>query len=64
MTSGGQCVMTSGVVLMLQWCVDNWVMHMLEVSYIIILYNKAVVPIVMLSLVLFCSVASNEVDIL
>ena len=33
MTSGGQCVMTSGVDLMLLWSVNNWGIHTLEVSY-------------------------------
>ena len=32
MTSGGQCVMTSGVVLMLLWCVGNWDILTLGVS--------------------------------
>ena len=32
MTSGGQCVMTTGVVLMLQLSVNNWDIHTLEVS--------------------------------
>ena len=32
MTSGGQCVMTSGTALMLQWSANNWDMHSLEVS--------------------------------
>ena len=32
MTSGGQCVMTAGVVLMLQWSASSWDMHTLEVS--------------------------------
>ena len=32
MTSGGQCVMTSGVDLMLLWSVDNLDMLTLEVS--------------------------------
>ena len=33
MTSGGQCVMISGVDLMLLWSVNNWGIHTLEVSY-------------------------------
>ena len=33
MTSGGQCVMTSGTALMPLWSADNWDMHTLEVSY-------------------------------
>ena len=32
MTSGGQCVMTPGILLMLQWSAGNWDMHTLEVS--------------------------------
>ena len=32
MTSGGQCVMTAGTVLMLLWCADSWDMLTLEVS--------------------------------
>ena len=32
MTSGGQCVMTPGTVLMLLWSASNWNMHTLEVS--------------------------------
>ena len=32
MTSGGQCVMTSGVDMMLQLFVNNWDIHTLEVS--------------------------------
>ena len=32
MTSGGQCVMTAGAALMLQWSVSSWDMHTLEVS--------------------------------
>ena len=32
MTSGGQCVMTAGIALMLLWSASNWVMHTLEVS--------------------------------
>ena len=32
MTSGGQCVMTAGAVLMLQWSASSWDMHTLEVS--------------------------------
>ena len=32
MTSGGQCVMTTGTVLMPVWSADNWDMHTLEVS--------------------------------
>ena len=31
MTSGGQCVMTSGTVLMLLWSVISWDMHTQEV---------------------------------
>ena len=29
MTSGGQCVMTTGTVLMLLWSANSWVIHML-----------------------------------
>ena len=32
MTSGGQCVMTAGTVLMPVWSAGNWDMHTLEVS--------------------------------
>ena len=32
MTSGGQCVMTAGAALMLQWSASSWDMHTLEVS--------------------------------
>ena len=32
MTSGGQCVMTSGTALMLLWSASSWDMHILEVS--------------------------------
>ena len=32
MTSGGQCVMMAGTVMMLLWSASNWVMHTLEVS--------------------------------
>ena len=32
MTSGEQCVMTTGTTLMLLWSVSNWDMHTLEVS--------------------------------
>ena len=32
MTSGGQCVMTAGAVLMQLWFVCSWDMHTLEVS--------------------------------
>ena len=31
-TSGGQCVMMAGTVLMLLWSASNWDMHTLEVS--------------------------------
>ena len=33
MTSGGQCVMTTGTMQMLLWCANSWDMHTLEVSY-------------------------------
>ena len=32
MTSGGQCVMTAGTVMMPQWSASSWDMHTLEVS--------------------------------
>ena len=32
MTSGGQCVMMAGTVLMPVWSASNWVMQPLEVS--------------------------------
>ena len=32
MTSGGQCVMMAGALLMLLWSVSSWVMQLLEVS--------------------------------
>ena len=32
MTSGGQCVMTSGIAPILLWSVSSWDMHTLEVS--------------------------------
>ena len=32
MTSGGQCVMMAGAVLMPVWSASSWVMHTLEVS--------------------------------
>ena len=32
MTSGGQCVMTSGTALMLLWSASSWDTHTLEVS--------------------------------
>ena len=35
MTSGGQCVMTTGTTLMQQWSANSWVMHMLEVSILL-----------------------------
>ena len=62
MTSGGQCVMTTGVALMLLWSAGNWDMHTLEVSYIVIVYSSAVTTIVMLLLVLIitCTVVSNH----
>ena len=31
MTSGGQCVMTTGTALMLLWSASSWDMHMQEV---------------------------------
>ena len=31
MTSGGQCVMTTGTTMMLLWSASNWDMHTLEV---------------------------------
>ena len=38
MTSGGQCVMTPGVVLMLLWSVNNWDILTLEVSLVFLIY--------------------------
>jgi len=35
MTSGGQCVITSGTALMLQWSANSWNMHTLEVSLLV-----------------------------
>ena len=32
MTSGGQCVMIAGTVMMPLWSANNWDMHILEVS--------------------------------
>jgi len=32
MTSGGQCVMMAGTVMMLLWSASSWDMHTLEVS--------------------------------
>ena len=32
MTSGGQCVMTTGTTLMLLWSANNWDMLILQVS--------------------------------
>jgi len=32
MTSGGQCVMTAGTLMMLLWSANSWDMHTLEVS--------------------------------
>ena len=32
MTSGGQCVMMAGALLMPQWSVSSWDMQLLEVS--------------------------------
>ena len=34
MTSGEQCVMTTGTALMLLWSASNWDIHTLEVSVI------------------------------
>jgi len=39
MTSGGQCVMTAGTPMMLQWCANSWDMHTLAVS---VLFNVKV----------------------
>ena len=36
MTSGGQCVMTSGTTLMLLWSASNWDMHTQEVSVLVL----------------------------
>ena len=35
MTSGGQCVMTTGIPLMLLWSASSWDMHTLEVSVLL-----------------------------
>jgi len=32
MTSGGQCVMMAGTVMMSMWSANSWDMHTLEVS--------------------------------
>ena len=37
MKPGGQCVMTTGATLMLLWSVGNWDMHILEVSFALLL---------------------------
>ena len=39
MTSGGQCVMTTGTILMLLWSASSWDMHTLEVSESILCYT-------------------------
>ena len=38
MTSGGQCVITTGTALMQLWSANNWDMHLLEVSIVSILF--------------------------
>ena len=43
MTSGGQCVMTSGTALMLLWSANSWDMHTLEVR---ILFNLCMASII------------------
>ena len=40
MTSGGQCVMTTGTAIMLLWFASNWDMHTLGVSYEIYLFQN------------------------
>ena len=50
MTSGGQCVMTSGTALMLLWSASSWDMHILEVSeyscyFFICLFIMHIVPL-------------------
>ena len=42
MTSGGQCVMTPGTILMLLWSASNWNMHTLEVSSLIYISKLSV----------------------
>ena len=44
MTSGGQCVMTTGTTLMLLWSANSWDMHMLEVS-ILLCYEANLVTV-------------------
>jgi len=39
MTSGGQCVMTAGIPLMLLWSASSWDMHTLEVSVLLAYLN-------------------------
>ena len=39
MTSGGQCVMTTGTAIMLLWSASNWDMHTLGVSYEVYLFQ-------------------------
>ena len=39
MTSGGQCVMTSGIALMPLWFANNWDMHTPEVSACAVFYE-------------------------
>ena len=39
MTSGGQCVMTTGTAIMLLWFASNWDMHTLGVSYEVYLFQ-------------------------
>jgi len=38
MTSGGQCVMTSGIPLMLLWCASSWDMHSPDVCLLFDVY--------------------------
>ena len=38
MTSGGQCVMTTGTTLMLLWSASSWDMRMLEVRMLILVH--------------------------
>ena len=37
MTSGGQCVMTTGTTLMLLWSASSWDMHSLEVRMLFLI---------------------------
>ena len=52
MTSGGQCVMTTGIPLMLQWSAISWDMHTLEVS---VLLNMSLKPCLHILHVTICA---------